>query len=1043
MRLAYFVFNRLAAEEAKAAGDKFPRATVDVWTTHGFAKSRLGLERVVGTTKPPLGDLNKGHVALELGMKAFVFEKLSNGPLKSYDCPREFAWVDEAERAAFLRKEKKVKKAVGSVTQLVLLAFARFCQGDTTKVKSKAHVLAADLQAGSKSRWKRCFNAEDIAKKANALWAFVAKKIWWWMTDAGQERNSLLLRRKGPKFIPDGEEVPGRDKKNFANTNAGVSAIPHDAYLKAFQLQEPNLGKNNEQYCYLHPDAKLVKPRGRDKFWLRCSSSDKNCTVTGYENYDYMIVDECQDMTPCQAALFWKHQPHCAAYLLGDQHQRIYAWRGAKKDFEQTPAVKDFPLSQSFRFGPLVGEFAQRLLNHVARSAPGTPDSSKISGVATVQDESVENFRPKQLAEILARDRMVVCARSNKGLVDALFDFQGILGRWPRWKFVDKSDEDGGGAGGAGSKAAPAAGAAGVNTGGSTGPGSGVFCGAGDDFHDSQASSFGGASRPGSTHTTPNRGGSGAPPKRGAGGMRTYMRWDNQYKSFVALYLYCQKQKEKNRTDAQGQEAGTDAEREETEGDQDRKTSSPILGLDVDDDSDLDGAVPEDPGMVTGQDEATAALAQLQRGQGRQKELPRLSRPEARTNQEDEINQQASPSPSSSPRRPPRKKQKTAASSSTSKPPIVRFDTEEFDSFDELLEYCSEFQFSQAATRLWLIQQYGEKTEEVLAGLQEVHSDDNWEVKLGTVHALKGMEFNECLYLAADFHVLVDVDSQKQYPWERKTKKHFPNDCDKANENEEGRKDADGDGSDAEKDACNGLPQLKECRTSGHVEAMNLLYVAVTRAKRMVRCSAKVWLFFKLLQLREENPSASEDDYNHDHAEDEQEPPRCTRTGGRAFRRSIDPNTVDNLRKQHDSLWDQHRKRNWVISNPYEAAQKLRAIPWPPKNRNGLPDPCELVHPAVPSEVTKKFLQQCVRRYHPDKWEQVLAAAAAKIVAETGFLRGLGGCMSQQELENVKELLNRVTQLSAEALRAESEREPDAPSTAQQRNAAEENEKTA
>lgn len=89
----------------------------------------------------------------------------------------------------------------------------------------------------------------------------------------------------------------------------------------------------------------------------RCDRKQNRCC------FDYILVDEAQDLTPCQAAAFWD-QPSAVVYLLGDYRQRMYAWRYAGRDFESFDAQQEFGLTNSFRFGVNIARVATRVLQH-------------------------------------------------------------------------------------------------------------------------------------------------------------------------------------------------------------------------------------------------------------------------------------------------------------------------------------------------------------------------------------------------------------------------------------------------------------------------------------------------------------------------------------------------------------------------------------------------------------------------------------------------------------------------------------------------------
>ncbi|MGM0586838.1 MAG: UvrD-helicase domain-containing protein [Bacteroidota bacterium] len=109
--------------------------------------------------------------------------------------------------------------------------------------------------------------------------------------------------------------------------------MPHDGYLKLFQLSKPTL------------------------------------------NYDAILLDEAQDTNPVIATLLLNQQ--CARVLVGDPHQQIYTWRGAVDMMDRIEATRYAALTNSFRFNQTVADAA----NHLLREFKG--EERSITGVAT------------------------------------------------------------------------------------------------------------------------------------------------------------------------------------------------------------------------------------------------------------------------------------------------------------------------------------------------------------------------------------------------------------------------------------------------------------------------------------------------------------------------------------------------------------------------------------------------------------------------------------------------------------------------------------
>lgn len=95
--------------------------------------------------------------------------------------------------------------------------------------------------------------------------------------------------------------------------------MPHDGYLKLYQLAKPTL-----------------------------------------RSYDVLLLDEAQDTNPCLFQVF-QNQKGCKV-LVGDTHQNIYGFRGSM-DAMKSINGDVFTLSNSFRFGHDIAEMANLLLS--------------------------------------------------------------------------------------------------------------------------------------------------------------------------------------------------------------------------------------------------------------------------------------------------------------------------------------------------------------------------------------------------------------------------------------------------------------------------------------------------------------------------------------------------------------------------------------------------------------------------------------------------------------------------------------------------------
>jgi hypothetical protein len=94
--------------------------------------------------------------------------------------------------------------------------------------------------------------------------------------------------------------------------------MPHDGYLKLFQLSKPQL------------------------------------------DFDVILFDEAQDANPATTDIVLRQT--CQKVFVGDSHQSIYGFRGAEDALDKLPANETLYLTSSFRFGVGVANLSNMLL---------------------------------------------------------------------------------------------------------------------------------------------------------------------------------------------------------------------------------------------------------------------------------------------------------------------------------------------------------------------------------------------------------------------------------------------------------------------------------------------------------------------------------------------------------------------------------------------------------------------------------------------------------------------------------------------------------
>ncbi len=76
--------------------------------------------------------------------------------------------------------------------------------------------------------------------------------------------------------------------------------------------------------------------------------------------FDYLLVDEAQDLNPAVRALV-EGQTHAQIALVGDRNQQLFGWRGAVDAMQSFYGTR-LRLTQSFRFGHAIAEEANKWL---------------------------------------------------------------------------------------------------------------------------------------------------------------------------------------------------------------------------------------------------------------------------------------------------------------------------------------------------------------------------------------------------------------------------------------------------------------------------------------------------------------------------------------------------------------------------------------------------------------------------------------------------------------------------------------------------------
>lgn len=121
--------------------------------------------------------------------------------------------------------------------------------------------------------------------------------------------------------------------------------------------------------------------------------------------YDIILIDECQDLTPCVMKILYRTK--CKKVFVGDIYQQIYGFRNVLNPFKLEYIDRvNYNLSQSFRFGSNVAILCNKFLNTFYKLK--TPIAMKGNDKLSTHIYHHTYTKPKDYAYI---------TRTNKGIL--------------------------------------------------------------------------------------------------------------------------------------------------------------------------------------------------------------------------------------------------------------------------------------------------------------------------------------------------------------------------------------------------------------------------------------------------------------------------------------------------------------------------------------------------------------------------------------------------------------------------------------------------
>lgn len=230
------------------------------------------------------------------------------------------------------------KVAPSSAMKVVIDTVNRFCQTADDEITAEHVILPARFVFTVSEKAKAKISDSigmAVAQEAeqDATKAFIDEIVRW----ARIYWDDVMLTdmSAAPEVDDDGYRIP-EDTYSVKSGTAGTVPVTHSHYLKIWALSKPELP------------------------------------------YDYIMYDEAQDSDPVTTSVVLA-QANAQVIVVGDAQQAIYAWRGAVSALEGFEGAR-IPLTQSFRFGDAIADFANVFLDVLGsdlkvRGTPGKRSS--------------------------------------------------------------------------------------------------------------------------------------------------------------------------------------------------------------------------------------------------------------------------------------------------------------------------------------------------------------------------------------------------------------------------------------------------------------------------------------------------------------------------------------------------------------------------------------------------------------------------------------------------------------------------------------------
>ena len=179
-----------------------------------------------------------------------------------------------------------------------------------------------------------------------------------------------------------------------------AAKMPHDGYLKLFQLSRPFL------------------------------------------DYDIILFDEAQDANEATLSIIMDQADHAGIVCVGDPYQQMYAFRGSKNAFDMINPTETYSLTHSFRFGPTIAALATSILrkyfgesSEIVGMGPDTVLSCCDMSLEDLEDmEGIEGDETYRNDVFIARTNGQLLARAIRVMEEGRsFGFAGGFNNEAYW----------------------------------------------------------------------------------------------------------------------------------------------------------------------------------------------------------------------------------------------------------------------------------------------------------------------------------------------------------------------------------------------------------------------------------------------------------------------------------------------------------------------------------------------------------------------------------------------------------------------------------